>query len=356
MRKNNNIIEINGRRYNAKTGAALTSAGPAKAPAEPAARANHNPHAAKPKPAAHRAAGRTVKQRSPHRPGSAHTLMRQAVEKPQPSLKRQSKARGRVDPPSKRPLGRLEVKESASRLDAERLRHAKQISKSRLISHFPPFTAGDIIKVRRAQQPAAASSQTAKLTPPKRPAAQAKHRPKTTSELLDQAVRQATSHLEPPPKQPRRHSRAKRNAGIGAAIALTVLVLGVIVTQNLSNVRLQMAAAKAGLGTSLSSYQYAGFALSRLNYGNGVVSAQFNNSGNSHYSVTQKRSSWDNTTLRNTFVAPTDAHYQTVQAAGRTIYLYGNRNATWVDNGVWYVIQSDGSLSDRQLVDLATSP
>jgi hypothetical protein len=349
MRKNNNIIEINGQRYDTATGATLSSAEPSQSTAKPLPPAAHSP-----RPAMHDVVRQPVKPHASHPPAAAHTLMRQAVKKPLPSLKRQSRAQGHAGALARQPLSQLAIKKSAGQLDAERLRKAKQIPKSRLISHFPAFTAGD------AGRPAwltAPVSQAPQLPPPKPPRQQAKRHPKTTAELLDQAVQRATSHLEPPPELASHgHGRARRNAGIGTAIALTVLTLGVIVTQNLSNIRLQMASAKAGFSVSLPSYRPAGFVLGQLNYSDGVAATEFNgNDGQSHYSITQKRSSWDSATLRDTFVAPIDAHYQTIQASSRTIYLYGDHNATWIDSGIWFVVQTDGSLSNRQLTDLATS-
>lgn len=198
MRKNNNIIEINGQRYDAKTGAVLSQASPGQASAKPTAAAHH------PQAAAPAVARRSSKQHSPHQPAAAHTLMRQAVKKPQASLKRQVKAQGQIDALAERPLARLTTKKSIGQLDAERLRHAKQIHRSRLISHFPAFTAGDVIKVRTALAPTEAINQAS--IPAKQPATHAR-RPKTTAELLDQAVQRATSHLEPPPKPARRRLR-----------------------------------------------------------------------------------------------------------------------------------------------------
>lgn len=204
MRKNNNIIEINGQRYDAKTGAVLSQAAARQVPAKPAPAATHHPQPATPRPAAPAVAKRASKH-SPHRPAAARTLMRQAVKKPGPSLKRQVKAQGQIDALAERPLARLATKKSIGQLDAERLRHAKQIHRSRLISHFPAFTAGDVIKVRTALAPTEAINQASSI-PAKQPATHAR-RPKTTAELLDQAVQQATSHLEPPPKPARRRLR-----------------------------------------------------------------------------------------------------------------------------------------------------
>jgi len=59
--------------------------------------------------------------------------------------------------------------------------------------------------------------------------------------------------------------------------------------------------------------------------------------------------------LLSNFITPSYPQHQTVQASGLTIYLYNDHSATWVNGGIWYVVQSDGSLNDRQLIDLATS-
>lgn len=117
-----------------------------------------------------------------------------------------------------------------------------------------------------------------------------------------------------------------------------------------------MASAKAGFSASLPQYRPAGYNMSQLDYGDGVIAAQFRDKDNgSRYTITQKPSSWDSATLRDSFVAPADARYRTVEAAGRTVYFYGEHNATWINGGVWYQVQTDGSLSDSQMVELATS-
>jgi hypothetical protein len=351
MRKNNNTIEINGKRYNTRTGALLTSAAahkPARkssTPKQPVSRAS--------KPAIHDIIRHPSKQSASHAPQPSRILMRQAVKKPGPSLKRRHKAQGHADAPTPQTLSKVIVKPSISRLDEQRLRHARQIPHSRLISRFPPLTNS----VPPAHSPAKRETPVAQAPhshqAPKRPTTK-----KTTADLLDRAVEQATSHLQPPEPSPRkaRRDRFKRTVGIGGAIGLSVLVLGVIVSQNLSNVRLQMASSKAGFNVSLPDYRPAGYALGQLNYSPGVAAAQFHsNSDGRQYTITQKSSSWDSPALRDNFITPSYAQYRTVSAGGRIIYIYGNHNATWVNGGVWYVIQSDGSLSDQQLVDLAMS-
>lgn len=356
VRKNNNIIEINGQRYDAKTGALLTPSSPKHGKAKPvqpvAAASQHT------KPAMHTdVIRRPGKRPALHSPKASRTLMRQAVKKPDPSLKRHLKVQGHTDTLAQPPLAIVAPAHSVQQLDAKRLQKASQVAKSRLISHFLPpaaSTASRPAALAPAQShPEASLPVAVKALAGQDHSAKLGKRPKTTADILARAIEQATSHEELPPP---RHSRAKRNVAIGGVVGLSVLLLGVIVTQNLSNVRLQMASARAGFSASLPDYHPAGYSLGQLDYSDGVVAANFHsNSDGQLYSITQKRSAWDSATLLNTFVAPADPNYQTTEAAGRTIYIYGDANATWVNGGVWYVIQSNGSLNDRQLVDLATS-
>ena len=322
VRKNNNIIEINGKRYDANTGSLLDGV--------------HRP-------------ARTIARSAAHHPESSKTLMRHAVKKPKAGTKSSSKAVA-----TKRTTAEIVVSKSVKQLDPKRLQHAKQVHKSKLISRFgatvptnPQITTYDQLaasKVSHARKHAAASH---------RPAS---HKATTTADLLEKALQNATSHEQPAIKNPKL-GRTKRGVGIGAAIVLAVTTLGLVTAQNLPNARLQMASAKAGFDASLPTYKPAGYSLGKLNYSEGVVATQFNSNSNDDrgYTITQKKTSWDSAALRDVFVKTTDANYETIETAGRTIYIYGKHNATWVNSGIWYQIQSNGSLGNRQLINLASS-
>ena len=356
MRKKNNIIEINGKRYDASTGVALSHAPSAVTPAKPKATV-----VVSAKPPVKSPQGHTRKLSAPHHvsrsPAPASTLMRQVVQKPGQGIKRRLRAYGNTDALVETPPV-LEAKQSVRRLDEQRLEHARHISKSRFIKRFSALTptAGPAVFQAPPSSPAPSllQPQPASARQPARTRVQDKH-PATTADLLERAIQQANSHRQPLAPKPS-SNRAKRNAGISASVALAVVLLGLIITQNLSNVRLQMASAKAGFSASLPDYRPSGYSLGQLSYTSGVVSADFHsNSDGEYYTVTQKRSSWDSSALRNNFVASAGSQYQTVTAGGRTIYLYGQGSATWINGSVWYIVQSNGALSDRQLVDLATS-
>ncbi len=47
--------------------------------------------------------------------------------------------------------------------------------------------------------------------------------------------------------------------------------------------------------------------------------------------------------------------FQTFQDAGKTIYIYEDSKATWVNGGVWYQINGNASLTSDQLLRIANS-
>lgn len=323
MRKTN-TIEINGKRYDAGTGELVTPGGHpiVRQPAHSSAR---------------------------HRPARPRTLMRHTVKKPAASPKRHH-----LEPDQKalavQPASETVSGLSSAHVDAKRLRRARQISRSRAISRFAPLKT---LTLPPAEVPISLPKPAAERPHVPKPHA-SHHQPVSHKDkLLNDAIERSTSHLQPPPPKSR-HNHLKRRASMGAAVVLSVAVLGLIVVQNLSGVRLQMASAKAGFDASLPTAQPAGFDLNKLNYSPGVVAARFDD-GSRHYTITQKQSNWDNQALLNNFVAADYPDYRTVAADGHVIYLYGNHDATWVNGGVWYVVQSDGSLSDQQLIDLAAT-
>jgi hypothetical protein len=319
-----NIIHINGRGYNALTGEPLGR--PAAQPAKKAA------------------VRQAAKHSKPHTPTASHTLMRHAVKKPQPGLKRHLKAQIPADVSAKPAM--VLTSTDVVKLDPKRLQHARQVKRSRLVSHFSATGPSLTPRAHAAMPQPAPHHQLAALhsTP--------KGRPTTTAQLLEHALQRATSHQQPPLKPKR---RAKRRAAIGGAASLVIALITLIAVQNLPNAQLQVASAQAGFNASLPEYKPAGFSQQQLKYGPGVVSAQFRNGDDRSYTITQKASPWNSLSLRDSFVAAQGKPYQTVAAGGRTVYLYGQHNATWVSGGVWYVVQANGSLSDRQLIRLAGS-
>jgi len=371
--KNNNIIEINGQRYNAVTGA-LIGGGPKPAKnVDGVVRlgaTSADPALSKPAPRA--ALQSVVKQpvmdiaRSSHSikhhdPQVAQTLMRRSVHKPSavhPHLKAQTP----TDQLAARPNHAVQPKLSHQVIDPKRQKRAHRASKNELIRHFSAiasFSAStpQIAALSRPVAQLALKKQIARLAVPTQTAVTGTQ---PSLDMFQKALAEATAHQQPfftPPKKAGSGhgltSRAVRSVSAGLLI---VLLAGFVTYQNIPNIKLSLASSRVGFEASLPSYRPAGFAVGTMSYGVGNVAINYHSNSDARtYTLTEKASNWDSQTLRDVYVVTSAGQaYQTVQASGRTIYLFAH-NATWVNNGVWYEIQNNGNLSSRQLVDLANS-
>lgn len=346
VNKNQKISEIKGHNANAQTGASLKTPVSAKAKAAKPSQSPRKPSLTD----VHRA---PAKVGHGHVPQPAKTLMRHAVHKPAASLKRRIKAVGVA---TTKPVAAPAAKHPARQIDTGRLQHAKQVKKSTLISRF-----GKLEPTR----PAPAGTVVTPVSPITfQPTAPATHRktkhPQTTAELLQHALELASSHEQPPVK-PRSKSLARRIAsrritGISAMVVAAGLLIGFVLYANATSIRLHVASQTAGFAASLPAYQPSGYRLSHLTYSPGTVAIQFqSNSDDRTYAITEQSSAWDSQTLRDNLLSRVGEDYQTVESAGRILYLYGQNNATWVSSGVWYQVKTDGALSAHQLLELASS-
>jgi hypothetical protein len=409
MSKTNTIIELNGKRYNATTGELLGHTGhvkhaaaagshhrktidgvmkaaaskPAKAVAPTAAHAPAHHQAA---PAAQPAkqpvriisdVHRTTQHTTRHKPQRSQTLVRHSVKQPGPSLKRTVKAHTpRTDVLAKVPHYEIAAKLSVRHVDTKRLQRAERIAKNQLVSRF-----GHVEVVKSAHHGAAhhaagtrhplpaiqgvsVSNEDLQAVQPVY-ADSAAANSHASLDIFEQALARASSHKESyvSPKtghrRAKKHQRsfAKRLASTSAVALTCLLLIGFIAYQNTANIQMRVASAKAGFHASLPGYRPPGFHASSFNYSPGTVAVNFiSNSDSRAYNITQKASNWNSETLLDEYVSNAAGDsYRTLDAGGRTIYTYGDNNATWVDHGVWYNVKTDGGLSTSQLVNLATS-
>jgi hypothetical protein len=270
--------------------------------------------------------------------------MRHVVSKPSSSLKRRIKAQGHTGTLVKKPAAIASPKASVAIVDERRLKQAKDIPKSHLVSHF-----GAVGTSSEYQLPVTSKSSLVQLPSvlPTQP---------NTSDMLQHALEKASSHRHPAPKRTARHSRLLKIGGLSTAALSVLVLLGFAVSNNLPGAQLHIASNKAGFAASLPSYKASGYRLGSVESGPGVVAINYqSNSDDRKYVLTEKTSSWDSAALLDSFVKTTGQQYQTIESAGRTIYIYGQHDATWVSGGIWYQVHTEGALSDRQLIDLASS-
>ncbi|MCA9334367.1 hypothetical protein KC963_04940, partial [Candidatus Saccharibacteria bacterium] len=266
MRKTKNTIKINGHTYNAVTGELLRAGNSPVSPAtnpqplvagtiitpntvpesQPNASINstkHSKHIAK---QAHHQA-----KHAKRTPEHSKTLMRGSVKKPAQLAHGHDQdhisARSKIAKPS----SVVAVKKSARRIDERRLRHATSIPKSHKVTRF---SKSHPVKHTPAAKPPQRKPQPiqhhATSTHPRRAAHhQPMHRPKTTEDLLQEALHHATSHKQPAPKRHMR--RSQQVAGLSALIVVSGALLAFVAMQSTPAIKMRIASAKAGFDASL---------------------------------------------------------------------------------------------------------
>lgn len=359
MSKTKTVIEINGKRYNAVTGEPIHSAKTAQPRpisdiVRPAAHPSTTlqPHKATLRPASPK---RPANHTKTHKPEGSKTLMRQAVHKP--ATTKRLHAQTAVALPSIAPTHTVAQKVSFHQVDTRRERHAKTVAQNKLISRFGDGQVGSN-DARPLQPSITVPAPTSAYQVPTKPAEPAAKQP--SADLFERAIQHARSHEQTftKTKHVKRHKHPASRIASVSSMALAVLVLGAfLLYQNMANIQLKVASSKAGFAASLPGYKPAGFSVGKFNYQPGSVAINFaSNSDQRHFSLVEKVSGWDSTALFNEFVATaSNGSQQTVQSAGRTIYVYGQGNATWVSGGVWYQVHNAADLSTTQLVKLASS-
>ena len=152
---------------------------------------------------------------------------------------------------------------------------------------------------------------------------------------------------------------AKRLSGwsVIGIVAVGIIAGGLLVNRNFSKLELYVASSRAGFAATLPAARPSGYDLSSISTGGGVIEASFkSNSDNRNYSISEKKSSVTSSGLLNNYVASqAGANYQAVNTSGKTIYIYNGHDATWANNGIWYIIQDNNSLSDHQIINIANS-
>jgi hypothetical protein len=324
VNKNNaNTIEIKGKLYDAITGLAVQST--PKAESVVAEEGLSTPPVNQ-KPLSSDAVR--------HLPKTSQTLMRAAVKKPGENVARHINITESRD--------KATAETSSPTLVTPRPDHSQRaalLKQSDQINHF--VRPGDTSPVQSEDTVVEAPPPTPE--PPKGPA----------DHLLERGLSQATAH-EQLPVTPMKFSR--RSSSLLAVPAVIVVALLVFGNYAFTNLQLRIASAKAGFSTSLPTYHPAGFTLGQMSYNTGIFASNFyTKNSNQSYTITQKNTSWNTQDVLQDSIRTTTSNYKIIQLGSRTIYLYGNGDAAWISGKIWYQIDSDGSLNESQIIDVANS-
>ena len=353
-----NVIEINGKKYDAATGKIVN---PAARTSAPTGSIDGVARRSKPIQPNIVASVRKVKSTS-SRTQTAHTkkttqkskaLMRSAVKKPTPTPKKQpAQARKELGSSQARITSAHHAKKhpNVHRYEKQSTATSSVIKKT---AHLPVKKAP-----AHAPAPDKHAANSVRMAPRTKPHMTA------AAKMIEESLANATAHENPRAKAPKKKRRLAQRFGISPrAVAISstilagVLLGGFITIQNVPNLSMRVAAARAGFNAKMPNYSPSGFSFSGpINYSNGRVTVSFtSNVDDRQYDVTQRASNWNSDALLANFILEEGKQYQTYVERGRTLYIYDGSNATWVDNGVWYSVEGQSAMTTDQLNRIASS-
>ncbi len=356
MVKYTNIIEVNGKRFDAQSGKLLSAAKPTKAAKSQGVSLDgvaKKPRSTQSVPGAH------AVHKSPER---SKTLMRTAVKNPANNKKAHIKAKsGMVDgvrkPAKKTAYSHPEVREQ--KVPVGRLERAQLTPKSTQISRYGRTK---VTKPQATVAPLAVKQAPGAFV--RQIETQVQHAVQKTINPFHHAIENATSHTQPKIKKTSTHHKIAhrlnvhpRIVSMSAGAMAVVIIAGFFAYQNVPNLTMRVAAAKAGVRGSLPSYKPAGFSLNGpVHFTPGQITIAYkSNSDDRSFKLVQKSTEWNSETLLSNYVAKDQRPYQSYQEEDKTIYIYDSNNATWIERGVWYQVEGNGALSSDQLLRIANS-
>jgi len=351
---------INGKKYDAVTGKMISGTAPSK-PNKPIVQPITNKTGVVDgfvkRPAQHKSR-QTPAHHVQNTPKKSSTLMRKSVSKPQKSAIKPKKVQHTVQKSS---LGS----------SSARVEQAKQTPKSQHIQKYSQPTARTSVIKKSSSAlavKAAPANQAAKRTTETVPAT-AKNQPKPRSAAAEKMISAALANADSHNEKPHAHSSKKhrkiikklgistRTAAVSSAVLAGVLLGGFFAVQNVPNLSMRVAAARAGFDATMPGYSPSGFSFKGpIQYSAGRVTVSYrSNSDSRAYDVMEQSSNWNSDALLANYIVAENKQYQTYLDRGRTLYIYDGSNATWVDNGIWYQIEGESSMTTDQLIRIAAS-
>jgi hypothetical protein len=286
------------------------------------------------------------------KPEHSETLMRSAVTRPVPV----------VDEPTNQVT---RITTSASRPDLTSA--ATLTDRSPLISHYSP--------ANQDMSPEAAAVPVAAFPSMEAPAAAAptiEESPMDASgeavavaaeqpglNIFNNALKTPYEYSRPIAKSGSKWQAAKKLSGwsVLGIVVVGIIAGGIFVNSNLSKFEFYLASSRAGFSATLPAVRPSGYNLNGISTSAGAIEASFkSNSDSRNYTISEKTSSMSSGELLNSYLeSKAGMNYQTISTSSNTIYVYDGHDATWVNNGIWYVVQDNNALSNHQIIDIANS-
>lgn len=368
-----NTITINGKVYDTRNGQIIDGVAPARArhasthghiapssqmsdiirPTKKPADLSHKNHVSPEQPRPKSKTSHTQINHAKRKLAKAQTLARNYVKKPD-----QAKPTHAEKPSGPR------VIELHKSVNQHRLTRAQKVQRSHNVSKFGRSDVKRVTKkvdhiavvpAPKTEQHRSRSYDINDTPPVINSHSKTRHR-KQSRDLFESALASSKSHHQTyEPKKS--HHKKRRWPSIVAGSLTALLLIAFFVYQNIPSIALYTTSSKVGFTVTKPSYQPAGFGLKGpLKYESGKVALDFrSNSDDKNYTIEQTKTELDSASLLNDYLTRTGKDYTTEFANGRTVYIYGNNNATWVDGGIWYNLSNKASLSSDQLLKIVSS-
>ena len=189
----------------------------------------------------------------------------------------------------------------------------------------------------------------------------------SAQELKDRAIQQALRRVATMEdeegddlrvlRKTKRFWEKKKVAVAAVAAVLSLVVLGYLVSVNLPDISVRVAAIHSGIDKSYPSYVPANYRLDGLaKEEKGRITLAFKNDQGQRFSLVEEKSSWDSAAVLTNFVTEKwGDDYSVAKDQGLTIYISGS-SAAWVNGGVFYlIIDESDALNSSDLHDIAVS-
>lgn len=341
-------IELNGKLYDTRTGKIVTPKTAVKSSGQ-AIDGFSKRSVQRVKPSEKPAVSRTKAQHATPKLQKSSTLMRPAVKKPKPVASVKS------TPVSKHA--------SFKKQDKNRLARAVAVPRSSAVNKFTHQSSHTVVKKQAPIEVIPPRNEVNLMNKVAHIATSTEAHVKHSVDMIEESLRNASSHLEVFDDKKLRDSFLNRVgfknkvANLATLSFAGLLLFGFFAYQNAANIQMQVAAAKSGVSASMPSYKPAGFSAGRnISSEPGKVSITFtSNTNDKKFTVSQQASNWSSESLLTNHVLASKSPYQTFQNEGKTVYIYENSNATWMNKGIWYKIDGDANLTSDQLLRLANS-
>lgn len=261
-----------------------------------------------------------------HRAQRSKTLNRKAVSAP------------KIEPSKETLPNSITTKVTANK----RLERAMSVSKSSVVSRFPSRKTPSIDIAPTVNK----VDTTTKIS--------------TTTKLPAAKTAVVTTPVTKKVKIGRKH-KIKKHASF---VAYILVALGFIAAAlyvaylNVPALSMKLAASQAGFSATLPSYSPQGYKVSGpVKYGPNLVTIDYGSSTeDKSFQLSQQQTNWDSNALKENYVAQQTKYEPiTQQYNGLTVYLF-NGKAAWVNGGKLYVLNTNGSqLAVDQILKLAAS-